>query len=483
MLALGTWFLLLTATVLGIIYFLMATFSRKRRPGEPVVVKGSLLWGSAGDFSTHAVNFLHKCQKTYGDCFTIRLINQYLTIIMDPHSFEAMSKEKNFDFDPIQKQVNWNVFGFVLKDPRKMIKETGKTVRGPNNNNNNNHNNNGSISCQSEARRPYGSDGLRAFTSKTLFNAIFNTVFGNSDDHPFNSNMAYKNFDIFHKFFNYFWLGVPKFLFPQAIDALKELLVMPESEELLARNDVADYIKMATNYMKEQGQTEADIKGHHLVYLHVNYNTFRIAFWVLSNLLEHPESYAALKDEVTAAIDEKLDPSTNTASFTGKEIESLQILDSVITETMRLSSGVFVVRYITKDTQFTTTDGQTYLMREGDRIALYPPAIHKDPEIFEDPLEFKYDRFVGATFFKNGKELMNPVTAFGSLCPGRRFALLQLKWFIVSVVRRFHLRLLDGEHAEYAYEYHGHEVLPPKKDVQVEFWAEDDGPVILYSDE
>ena len=271
---------------------------------------------------------------------------------MDPHSFEAMSKEKNFDFDPIQKQVNWNVFGFVLKDPRKMIKETGKTVRGvmlnkgmsnfvhhlnrslanmsaaitAANNNNNNHNNNGSISCQSEARRPYGSDGLRAFTSKTLFNAIFNTVFGNSDDHPFNSNMAYKNFDIFHKFFNYFWLGVPKFLFPQAIDALKELLVMPESEELLARNDVADYIKMATNYMKEQGQTEADIKGHHLVYLHVNYNTFRIAFWVLSNLLEHPESYAALKDEVTAAIDEKLDPSTNTASFTGKEIESLQIL-------------------------------------------------------------------------------------------------------------------------------------------------------------
>ena len=53
---------------------------------------------------------------------------------------------------------------------------------------------------------------------------------------------------------------------------------------------------------------------------------------------------------------------------------------------MRLASGVFVVRFISKDTHFTTSDGQTYLMREGDRIAYYPPAIHKDPEVFEDPL-------------------------------------------------------------------------------------------------
>ena len=60
----------------------------------------------------------------------MRLINQYVTIIQDPQCYEAMSREKNFDFDPIQKQVNLNVFSFVLKDPETMIKETGKTVRG-----------------------------------------------------------------------------------------------------------------------------------------------------------------------------------------------------------------------------------------------------------------------------------------------------------------------------------------------------------------
>ena len=45
-----------------------------------------------------------------------------------------------------------------------------------------------------------------------------------------------------------------------------------------------------------------------------------------------------------------------------------------------------MVRYVHSDTNFTVTDsGKSYLVRGGDRVAIYPPAIHKDPEIFEDP--------------------------------------------------------------------------------------------------
>jgi len=74
--------------------------------GEPPVVRGSLLWGSAADFSRDAVSFLHNTQRCYGNVFTLRLINQHLTIVMDPHSYTSLSNERNFDFDPIQKQVS-----------------------------------------------------------------------------------------------------------------------------------------------------------------------------------------------------------------------------------------------------------------------------------------------------------------------------------------------------------------------------------------
>ena len=71
----------------------------------------------------------------------------------------------------------------------------------------------------------------------------------------------------------------------------------------------------------------------------------------------------------------------------------LGLTDSVVEETSRLASGVFMVRYINEDTQFKTSDGKDHLMRKGDRVAIYPPAIHKHPEIFAEPLVSIYKIF------------------------------------------------------------------------------------------
>ena len=54
-------------------------------------------------------------------------------------------------------------------------------------------------------------------------------------------------------------------------------------------------------------------------------------------------------------------------------------------ETCRLVSGVFVVRDTTEDTWFKASNGREHLLRKGDRAAMYPPAMHKDPEIFPNP--------------------------------------------------------------------------------------------------
>lgn len=58
---------------------------------------------------------------------------------------------------------------------------------------------------------------------------------------------------------------------------------------------------------------------------------------------------------------------------------------------------------------------------------------------------------------------------FGTLCPGKRFAILQLKVYIITIITRFTICLEDGEHAEYAYQYHGHEILPPVNDVHIKY--------------
>ena len=44
-----------------------------------------------------------------------------------------------------------------------------------------------------------------------------------------------------------------------------------------------------------------------------------------------------------------------------------------------------MIRKVMEDTDFTTADGDSYLIRKGDRVAMYPPAIHYDEEIFPEP--------------------------------------------------------------------------------------------------
>lgn len=85
------------------------------------------------------------------------------------------------------------------------------------------------------------------------------------------------------------------------------------------------------------------------------------------------------------------------------------LLDSVVQETCRLTSGVFVVRYVTEDTWFTTDKGESFLLRKGDRAAIYPPTIHKDPEIFDSPEVRRHLQLTD--FFTN---LQQPTTTAGT---------------------------------------------------------------------
>lgn len=276
-----------------------------RKEGEPIIVPGHFIWGNGKEFAENAVQFMHKMTERFGKIFTVRLLQQHLTIISDPHSYERLSRECNFDFDGIQEQVNGNVFNFKLWDAKKMIAQTSRKVSGKylfsNMNSFANHLNN-AFNAHG-GHNEWKEDNLRAFGSNTMFRAIFRTIFGTEDSGDvFEPTTVYKNFDVFHKYFNFLWLGLPIQMFPEARKALNILSQMPNSEDMINRPDVSDYIKSATEFMKAHGQTESDIIGHNLVFLHVNYNTFRVAFWLMYYLTQHEEALEALRREIDDCI-------------------------------------------------------------------------------------------------------------------------------------------------------------------------------------
>lgn len=235
-----------------------------------------------------------------------------MTIISDPHTYERVCKEKNFDFDPIQKQVNNNVFSFQLFDARKMIKEASKKVKGQyyvaNMVSFSKHLEcafDDSVNVSTQNGEGWNEAGLRSMASDTMFRAIFRTIFGKGKEGDvFEPSTVYKCFDSFHKYFNFLWLGLPIKLFPNACRALEVLIQQPNSEEVLMRDDVSEYIKFSTEFMKANGQSETDIIGHNLVFLHVNYNTFRLTYWLIYYLSQYPEAREALRKEILELVEQ-----------------------------------------------------------------------------------------------------------------------------------------------------------------------------------
>ncbi|XP_005111570.1 prostacyclin synthase [Aplysia californica] len=532
--------------VAGLVYAYFQMFYRKLRPGEPPLAPGHFLWGNGKQFTEHAVNFLSETRKNIGDVFTVRFLNQYWTMMLDVHSYERFAREKNFDFDAIQEQVNQNVFGYKLVDARKMISEAGQKVNGKHlysslenfaknlkrslvetantdsdelittsssttiNNNNNSkdalsslknekglydrvHEDalsqtpvsdiNGLLNSQKLLEKPpiqtqpklndgWCEENLRDLASKAFFAPLFYTIFGRGEpgkEGNFHPQAFHKNFDKFHKYFNFLWLGVPIKFFPKAGEAAGILAQQPKGLDMMNREDCSEYIKLATDFMLRHDQSERDIVCHNLVFLHVNYNTFRAVFWCMYKLMEDVKVMAAVRREVEEVVEAKRAGDDPEADFTAEDVNNLPVVDSFLKEVLRWTSGVFMVRKCLEDTAFTTSSGQTYNIRKGDKVAIYPPVLHHDPEIYESPYEFKYDRFIGAEFFKNGQKIKHPLIAFGSRCPGQKLSMLQIKWFIINFVNSFKFELEEGEKTVPNTSMYGHEILPPTNDVRCRF--------------
>jgi len=47
------------------------------------------------------------------------------------------------------------------------------------------------------------------------------------------------------------------------------------------------------------------LQGHNLVFLHVNYNTFRLAFWSMFHLIDSPAALEALRAESLSLIESR----------------------------------------------------------------------------------------------------------------------------------------------------------------------------------
>mmetsp|Transcript_17875 Transcript_17875/g.71660 ORF Transcript_17875/g.71660 Transcript_17875/m.71660 type:complete len:293 (+) Transcript_17875:612-1490(+) len=140
------------------------------------------------------------------------------------------------------------------------------------------------------------------------------------------------------------------------------------------------------------------------------------------------------------------------------------VIDAVVTEALRLSSGSLTLREATAPTSVATTE-QTFAVRHGDRVAIFPPLRHLDPSTFADPDAFDYRRHL--TPNDGTPSHVQPFGAGVSMCPGRRFARGEIAIFLRAFLGTFDVDLDEKHHPGFRPGRAGLGVYPPAAPVPV----------------
>lgn len=167
--------------------------------------------------------------------------------------------------------------------------------------------------------------------------------------------------------------------------------------------------------------------------------TSAISF-LLYRLAKHPEVQHKVYDEIKAVIGEGM-----TGPVTLSMLNELHYLELVIKETLRLYPSVpFYGRKVLENSEI---EGTTF--PAGSNLILMPMFMGRDPEYFDDPLEFRPERFEKEI----SAEKVNPYryipfSAGPRNCIGQKFAMAELKSVASKVLRHFEVLPPEGGQEE-----------------------------------
>ncbi|TGJ81506.1 hypothetical protein E0Z10_g7264 [Xylaria hypoxylon] len=162
---------------------------------------------------------------------------------------------------------------------------------------------------------------------------------------------------------------------------------------------------------------------------------------VLADLIRHPEAMQAVRDEIVHIL--KVD------GWKKSSLYNMKLLDSALKETQRINP-VFTAMRRSVEADTVLPDGT--VVKKGSRIHI---DTHRmvDPEVYENPEEWKGDRFSNMRSQSGKEHLAQLVTTsvdhfgFGHgnhACPGRFFAANELKIALCHLLIKYDWELAPG---------------------------------------
>ncbi|GLJ48376.1 hypothetical protein SUGI_1021280 [Cryptomeria japonica] len=162
--------------------------------------------------------------------------------------------------------------------------------------------------------------------------------------------------------------------------------------------------------------------------------------WAMSELLRNPYVMKKLQEEIDFIVkkDEKIASS---------DIVGMEYLHCVVKETMRLYPiGPLLIPHESTEDCVVEGPHHDYFIPRKTRLIINAWAIGRDPKVWEDPLEFRPERFMGKNFdmIRDPELSMIPFGAGRRSCPGASMAIANLEIALVYLVHYFNWKC-EGE--------------------------------------
>ncbi|KAJ9560212.1 hypothetical protein OSB04_005372 [Centaurea solstitialis] len=155
--------------------------------------------------------------------------------------------------------------------------------------------------------------------------------------------------------------------------------------------------------------------------------------WAMTELVRHKEVMSKIVEEIGREI--------KSDTITDSELSQLPYLQACIKEAMRLHPPVpLLLPHMAAE----TCEVMNYTIPKNSKIFVNLWAMGRDPKVWDDPLSFKPERFIGSKVDFKGQDF--ELLPFGSgrrMCPGMPSGVKSVQLILASLIREFDLVLPD----------------------------------------
>ncbi|PSS03037.1 Cytochrome P450 89A2 like [Actinidia chinensis var. chinensis] len=161
--------------------------------------------------------------------------------------------------------------------------------------------------------------------------------------------------------------------------------------------------------------------------------------WIMANLVKYPAIQSKLYHEIVGVVGPSPSKQLGDDSLgliKEEDLQTMPYLKAVVLEGLRRHPpGHFVLPHsVTKDVEL-----EGYLVPKDATVNFMVAEMGWDPKVWDDPMDFKPDRFRGEEVDLTGsREIkMMPFGAGRRICPGASLALLHLELFVANLIWHF----------------------------------------------